>query len=220
MELIHIQQTIIGQGAVNSVNARELHTKLEVKTHLSTWIKRSIEKYDFEENIDFSVLKSGNPNGGLPIIDYIVSLDMAKELCMLDDGEKGKQFRKYFIECEKRATKQLSAIEQIALLARGTTELAETVQQHAADIEVLKNDICLSSAQKRNLQKKVAVKIAAFNPRPENKSKLFAATWGAIKDHFAVSSYMEIPRVRFDEAVSFLDEIQLDDLLFWNRGNK
>ena len=215
MELIHIQQATIGGGTVNSVNTRDLHSKLEVKTAYSHWIKRAIDKYGFEYGVDYTTVRIGSGNNSF--LDYISTLDMAKELCMLDDGEKGKQFRKYFIECEKKATKQLSAIEQIALLARGTTELAETVQQHTAAIEVLKNDIALSSAQKRNLQNKVAVKIAVFNPRPENKSKLFAATWRAIKDHFAVSSYMEIPRVRFDEAVRFLDEIQLDDLLFWSR---
>ena len=56
---------------------------------------------DFIENIDFSILKSGNPNGGLSKIDYIVTLDMAKELCMIETNSKGKEYRKYFIDIEK-----------------------------------------------------------------------------------------------------------------------
>ena len=100
MELITVSQTIIGQGAVNSVNARELHAKLEVRTRFNDWIRRAIDRYGFEENIDYSKLSNANPSIG---VEVIVTLDMAKELCMLDDSAKGRQFRKYFIECEKQA---------------------------------------------------------------------------------------------------------------------
>ncbi len=116
--LIKITKSIINNAEINSVNAREIHDYLEVKTHLSTWIQRAIEKYDFVENIDFSILKSGNPNGGISKIDYIVTLDMAKELAMLENNPKGKATRKYFIEVEKRQNKPLTyeQIMQNALL--------------------------------------------------------------------------------------------------------
>ena len=55
---IQIMETVLNGEKINSVNAREIHDYLEVKTHLSTWIQRAIEKYDFVENIDFSILKS------------------------------------------------------------------------------------------------------------------------------------------------------------------
>ena len=99
--LIEIIQSQINNETVNAVNARELHEKLEVKTHLSTWIKRAIDKYGFEENTDFSILKS--LNGANPVLDYIITIDMAKELCLLDDSDFGRQYRKYLIECEKQA---------------------------------------------------------------------------------------------------------------------
>jgi phage anti-repressor protein len=85
-KLIKIKQELIGTETVNSVNSRDIHTYLGVKTHLSTWIQRAIKKYDFKENIDFSILKSGNPNGGIKKLDYIVTLDMAKELAMLENN--------------------------------------------------------------------------------------------------------------------------------------
>ena len=88
MELITVSQTIIGQGAVNAVNARELHAKLEVKTRFDMWVQRAIEKYGFELETDFCTNLSGS-TGGRPSTEYIVSLDMAKELCMLDDSAKG-----------------------------------------------------------------------------------------------------------------------------------
>ena len=213
MELIPVSKKDIGGEAVNSVNARQLHLLLGVKTHISTWIKRAIEKYGFDENIDFSVLKSGNPNGGIPIVDYIVTLDMAKELCMLDDSAKGRQFRKYFIECEKQATKQLSTLDQIALIAKGTLELSETVQRHTADIETLKQDIALNSREKHALKAAVGSRIASFNLKPENVKKIYAAVWKKVKDRFLVSSYMDIPRLQFADALSFVKNIAMEDLI-------
>ena len=138
MELIPVSKKDIGGEAVNSVNARELHLLLGVKTHISTWIKRAIEKYGFDENIDFSVLKSGNPNGGLPIIDYIVSIDMAKELCMLDDSDKGRQFRKYFIECEEQAKSTFQIPQTYSEALMLAAKQAEQIEQQTALIEAQK----------------------------------------------------------------------------------
>lgn len=100
-EIIKISNFEIGNEVINSVNAREIHEYLEVKTRFNDWINRAITKYDFKENIDYSKMsipQIGNPK---PIIDYIVTLDMAKELAMLENNEKGKEIRKYFIKVEK-----------------------------------------------------------------------------------------------------------------------
>ena len=106
--LISITKSEIGTEELNSVNARDIHEYLEVKTRFNDWIKRAIERYDFRENIDYSkmsIIQNGNPN---PIIDYIVTLDMAKELAMLENNEKGKEIRKYFIKIEKEHIDSLS----------------------------------------------------------------------------------------------------------------
>ena len=82
-DLLQISTTTIGIENVNSVNAREIHGYLEVKTKFTTWIQRAIEKYDFEENLDFVLLnknvKQKLGSGGHNQVDYIVTLDMAKE---------------------------------------------------------------------------------------------------------------------------------------------
>ena len=91
-----------------SVSARELHLFLEVKSHFKDWIKRRIDDYGFIENQDFevSLIFEQNTKGGRPTKEYILSMDMAKELSMLERSDKGKQARIYFIECEKRLKEQ------------------------------------------------------------------------------------------------------------------
>ena len=213
MELIAVSQTIIGQSAVNAVNTRDLHSRLEVKTKYADWIKRAIDKYGFEEGIDFTILKNGNGNNAF--IDYIVSLDMAKELCMLDDSDKGRQFRKYFIECEKQAQIPRTPSEQIHLLAQGYTQIEQVVNEVKADVENLKNDIVLTSAQKRAIQNAVSLKVYSFDVLADKKktSALFKRVYKTLKDHFAVSSYMEIRRIDYDEAKNFIDRLTLMDLV-------
>lgn len=98
------------------VSARELHQFLMVGKDFSNWIKDRIEKYGFVENQDFEVFaKNGeNSKGGRPLIEYAITLDMAKELSMVENNEQGRIARKYFIECEKRlreARKPKSATE-------------------------------------------------------------------------------------------------------------
>lgn len=84
-------------------DARELHMFLNVKTRFNDWIKARIDKYGFEENADYILLTekivSGNNANAKT---YIITIDMAKELSMVENNEKGKQARKYFIECERK----------------------------------------------------------------------------------------------------------------------
>ena len=84
------------------VNARDLYKGLEVKRRFSAWWEQNSK--GFEENEDFtSVLTSTVVANGArkPIQDYLVTIDMAKELCMMSKTEKGKEVRKYFIQVEK-----------------------------------------------------------------------------------------------------------------------
>ena len=95
----------LDKNAVETVPARELHTFLEVGRDFSAWIKDRISKYEFVETTDYIMLpKTGElENKGLQgKIEYFVTLDMAKQLAMVENNEKGMQVRKYFIECEKQ----------------------------------------------------------------------------------------------------------------------
>jgi len=96
-----------------AVSARELHTFLGSKQDFSTWIKNRIEKYGFIENQDFEVLHKfmEQVSGGKHLIEYVLSLDCAKEIAMVEGNEKGKQARRYFIECEKRLKSIAPAVD-------------------------------------------------------------------------------------------------------------
>lgn len=98
-ELIKITE----QNGKRAVSARELHHFLESNQKFADWIKNRIDKYGFIENQDYQVFHNfmNNPNGGRPLIEYALSIDMAKELSMVEGNEKGKEARRYFIACEK-----------------------------------------------------------------------------------------------------------------------
>jgi phage anti-repressor protein len=89
------------------VDGRELHEFLESKQHFADWIKDRINDYQFMQDIDFRVIhnfmKDDTAFGGKrKIVDYHLSLDMAKELSMVERNAKGREARRYFIKCEKR----------------------------------------------------------------------------------------------------------------------
>jgi phage anti-repressor protein len=98
MELIKISN----ENGKKTVNAIDLHSFLGSGQKFSDWIKNRVEQYSFIEGQDFTI-NLGKSTGGRPTQDYHLSLDMAKELSMVERNEKGKQARQYFIECEKKA---------------------------------------------------------------------------------------------------------------------
>lgn len=102
MKKIKVLQRLIGEETVQAVNARELHKYLESKRQFANWINDYLP--DFELNADYLVFNKfvKNPTGGRPSVEYAISLDMAKHISLMSRTEKGKEIRKYFIECEKR----------------------------------------------------------------------------------------------------------------------
>lgn len=95
---------IIEHNGQRAVNARELHAFLENKRQFADWIKQRIEQYGFVENQDYEVFHNfvKRETGGSTRTEYALSLDMAKELSMVENNEKGRMARKYFIQCEKK----------------------------------------------------------------------------------------------------------------------
>lgn len=95
----------VGGVAIQTVDARELHAFLQVGRDFTNWIKGRIGTYDFEQGVDYEVFAGSgeNPSGGRPTTEYALTLDMAKELGMVENNERGRIVRRYFIECERRA---------------------------------------------------------------------------------------------------------------------
>ena len=95
-ELIKIETNENGEPRISG---RELHAFLEVKTAYKDWFPRMAE-YGFTEGVDFRSNLSES-TGGRPAIDHSMTIDMAKELCMIQRNERGKQARQYFLAVEK-----------------------------------------------------------------------------------------------------------------------
>ena len=133
-ELIPLQPQTINGNAVETVSARELHAFLEVRSKFADWIKNRISEYDFTVNQDFTTGSKNLENGGRSI-DYYITLDMAKELAMVERTEKGKQARQYFIECEKQLNAQQSQLPtSLRLLASIRKLLLKPPMPHLSNI--------------------------------------------------------------------------------------
>lgn len=113
------------------VNARELHEFLENKRKFADWIKQRIRQYDFREGESYFT-NLGNRSDGLSgkrRMEYYLTLDMAKELAMVENNRRGKEARRYFIEAEK----QLALLSNKRLEAFG--KLTSTKQKLHAIVE-------------------------------------------------------------------------------------
>lgn len=92
-ELIQVAERQIGGGTIQTVNARDLHAFLGSKRQFADWISERIQKYGFVENQDFVIFSQNceKPKGGRPAKEFALTLDMAKELAMVENNDKGKQ---------------------------------------------------------------------------------------------------------------------------------
>ncbi len=116
--LVPVQEGVIGGVKTLVVDARELHGFLGVGKDFTTWIRGRLKEYGFEQGKDYEVFtKSGeNPQGGRPLAEYTLTLDTAKELAMVEKNDKGRQVRRYFLECERR---QMHTGRVVGLLESG-----------------------------------------------------------------------------------------------------
>lgn len=179
IELKEIEQGIIAiyenETKERVINARELHKELKNKRKFSDWIKQRIEHYKFLENQDFFTIhkfvKRGESNLGNKLNEYYLTVDMAKELCMVENNEIGRKIRKYFIEVEKRYRNIVSnptnifdfmrlALDQIERNEKKIHKIEESALNNKIEIENLKsmvdvkikNNYCLASDIAEQLQ--------------------------------------------------------------------
>lgn len=132
-QLINIKE----ENGKQLVSARELYDFLEVGRDFTTWIKGRIDKYEFIADVDFIVLNLAHQNGGASWggnnkVDYALTLDMAKELSMIENNEKGKEARKYFIKCEKQLLQQndVKAIKGMEQVVNQLQEKIDTLSKY------------------------------------------------------------------------------------------
>ncbi|EHD1950276.1 antA/AntB antirepressor family protein [Campylobacter coli] len=127
---------------INSANAREIFQFLNSEQEYANWIKNRISHYDFIENQDYIIELVYTK--GRPRKEYYVTLDMAKELCMVENNEKGRQARRYFIDCEKRLKNlEQEKMEKLAFhQSLGyKSQLKQQKEHYENEIKALKYDL-------------------------------------------------------------------------------
>lgn len=109
--IMQVQDLIPAQHASSQfpIDPIKLHAFIESNARYRDWIKRRITKYGFQENHDYIVLRKNaqNSEGGRPEHIYRITLDMAKELAMVEGSEKGREARRYFIDVDKQYREML-----------------------------------------------------------------------------------------------------------------
>lgn len=175
-DLVPVYETDKG---IKVVYGKDLHNALEIKTDFSTWVKRRFSECDAEENKDFDLFHNfgENPLGGRPQIDYIIQLDTAKEMAMLERNEKGKQVRKYFIAIEEKYKK--SEID---------------VSQLSPELQMFKQ-IFDNIAQQQLEQKRQAEKIDNIS---DNVRELRARVETHNEDYYTVAGYASLRGIKVD----------------------
>lgn len=169
------------------VSGRDLHEYLGVGRDFTTWIKERIEKYRLERNTDFIIVSiaprnGGTKKGGQNKVDYVLRLDMAKELSMIENNDRGREARKYFIECENKlfnVSKYLKESQEdfskLLEEARKMTDLDWALDRSIKNLEkVRKRDKIILALQERN-------------KKDLNENKILAE----FKTKYAMSNFME-----------------------------
>lgn len=127
-ELIRIEPSRIGGETIQTCNARDLHAFLKVKARFNDWIRNRVEDFGFQENQDFITLTRLLVSGGKRK-DYYLSLDMEKELAMVERNAKGKEARLYFIDCE-RIAKSKTAVPALPSYPEALRQLADAIDRN------------------------------------------------------------------------------------------
>ena len=131
-----------------TVDGRKLHEVLGSKRQFADWIKQRIEKYDFVENVDYTVqnlisqnCESKKHGGDRRSIEYKLTVNMAKELSMIENNEIGKEFRKYFIMSEEIATMSEEITATIGQVNDALQSRSEAAQKSSAEVNSIKENI-------------------------------------------------------------------------------
>ncbi|TGY52347.1 ORF6C domain-containing protein [Ligilactobacillus murinus] len=201
------------------VSGRELHDFLEINTPYTQWFERMVG-YGFDENVDFIGLsqKSEKPIGGRPQQDHALTLDMAKEISMIQRTERGKQARQYFLEVEKRYKQQNNLrmpetpLEIMSVVGKITERQDKQLKELNTKVTYLTDLAGLTSSRNKELTKARNKRViercggAGSNAYKDValRKKVYHQMFQDYKEYFDVNQYTDTPMKRFDEAKNFI----------------
>lgn len=191
-QLVRVFAGTIGGIPANVCDARELHAYLESRDKFADWIKYRVEKYGFQQDQDFSIVsvktetvrkyQTGERKGTTTRLDYHLCLDMAKELSMVENNDRGREARRYFIQKEREA---LAALGQHVPVPH-TETLLPSEQQTLSEI--------------------VHRKTEHFGAL---QGKALAEAWSRLHRKFRVAKYSQLPRTQLADAILYVTQMEI-----------
>lgn len=205
--IVHTYIATIGGIPALCCDARTLHSYLGNGDMFSNWFKARVEKYGFEEGKDYAIALGNSKakfasqicetknfasgiseakskgRGGHNRTDFHLSLNMAKELSMVENNEQGRAARRYFLECEKKA---LEAIGQVVPASHTET---------------------LTPSEQQNLQELVDAKCQGIASQWQGKAR--AEIWSRLHHKFRIAKYSQLPRTQLTQAQIYIMGMEL-----------
>ena len=213
--LIQITKNTINGVEINSINARELHNSLEVKKAFTTWISTALENAGAIENEDFTKLKYSLEGSGYQY-DYILTLDMAKHIAMMSKVKKSKEVRDYFIDFEKKGKVLIQQQSQEIQLLQGMLNTITKMDNRVTELEQTRRLENWQELALHDLKNKKVYAIAQKHDLINDKEmirKLHSRVWKCLKKRFNIPRYNELPSLKFNDGIEFINNLTFSDLL-------
>lgn len=177
-ELVPVYETSTGERVVYGT---ELYEVLEVKSKFADWIKNRLNDCEAMENEDFQTF-SKKIEKGRPSVEYIIKLDTAKEMAMLERNEKGKQVRRYFIKIEKKYKESKSAdLSDFSVELQAIIMHDKKIQRIETRMDKLEYDIPLYGSEADELcnhvKRKGVEKLGGKNSNSYKDTKIRSAVY-------------------------------------------
>lgn len=216
-ELVPVQKQKDGSVVVSG---RDLHEFLEVQTPYTKWLNRMSE-YGFDENVDFAVIDKIVHDdtafgGSRKITDHAMTLDMAKEISMIQRTERGKQARQYFIRVEKRYKNQqqsrlpTSPTEMLRLAIESNLETADKVEALNTRMDEFEQNVPIDPGEYNYLSKRISSEVQNYVVshhmilNQKQRSQLYKDVNRGVKEVTGVKTRSQLRKKDFDVVDRYL----------------
>lgn len=215
-DLVPVYETSTGEKVVYGT---ELYECLGSKQEYSNWIKNRLKECDAIENEDFTIILSKS-TGGRPKNEYVIKLDTAKEMAMLERNEKGKQVRRYFIQVEKKFKQVANPLQNLspelqAIFAhdKQIQQVKDDVENVRQDLEDFKQDLPVLGIEEDKITSAVKKRgVIVLGGKESNsykdkslRGKVYSDIYRELKRQFGVSTYKAIKRNQCETAVHIIE---------------
>ncbi len=219
-ELVPVYETSTGEKVVYGT---ELYECLGSKQEYSNWVRNRLKECDSLENEDFTIILSKS-TGGRPKNEYIIKLDIAKEMAMLERNEKGKQVRRYFIQVEKKYKEKVilgnplegisPELQAVIVVDKRVTKVEQSLDSVKKEFEIFKEELPIFGVDEDKIQTAVRRKgVEILGGKNSNAykdksihGKVFSDIYRELKHQFGITgTYKQLRRNQCDTAVKIIE---------------